>query len=188
MQTPLAAYDLRHAACSKAQNSPPVLQQKVHDCCCVTCSIHQVFGICRYKRHSCEGVKGKSPGVPSGQRGIMQTRKELHNKAAPVKHKPPSCCSLHVYKYGVSQIITKQVVHEYNVNPWEHNLGREKFSTQEDLSLDTCHQGPTNVCWYIAHLVNMQLDFIASGANLLLHFLFSFLICQGKSMGNVKQA
>lgn len=89
-----------------------VVQQQLHDaCCCVTCSTHQVFGICRYKRHSCEGVKGKSPGVPIGQRGVMQTHKELHNKAAPVKHKPPSRRSSHVHHYGGSQIVSKQVFH-----------------------------------------------------------------------------
>lgn len=78
--------------CSKAQNILTAVQKQVPDCCSVTCSIYQVFGICRYKRHSCKGVKGKSPGVPTGQRGIMQTHKELHNKSTSAKHKPPICC------------------------------------------------------------------------------------------------
>jgi len=73
-----------------------------------------------------------------------------------------------------------------DVNPWKHVLSRQVFHTRKPVT--HAIKAPQNVCRCIAHLLNMQLDFIASGPNLFLYLLFSILMCQGKSMGNVKQA
>lgn len=84
------------AECSQPHNFIVLkFRSDKQQCGSPTCTIYQIFGICRHVQGTCEHLQDRFANLCIGQWTVMQAHQQLCNKAPPARHRGKDAKPLH---------------------------------------------------------------------------------------------